>query len=285
MIDKSGNIYLNYITLRISIFQFLFDKHKNWFCFWKKTNLLTIGKQDYESKITWKISTIHLITASTFPSITDSFSSILTKNAWISLTCRYINYFATKSSPTEHILDLWEAKHHEPTAVTDLLNHLRVMGRTDAATILEAQLGPWLWTNGISTPRDVPCGEWKSMNEPSEQKKKRKVVNRTLFWSGEAGSSGRTYRNTALILRGSKLTLSRLPLLYIEIFVSFFSLIFYFVSFVRWTLFEVTSSDLYEDRIVIIVKRSKLETIRLDGYICVHIVLRTGEQMQMDISI
>ncbi|KAK9305450.1 hypothetical protein QLX08_003567 [Tetragonisca angustula] len=57
---------------------------------------------------------------------------------------RYINYFATKSSPTEHILDLWEAKHHEPTAVTDLLNHLRVMGRTDAATILEAQLGPWL---------------------------------------------------------------------------------------------------------------------------------------------
>ncbi|XP_058801895.1 netrin receptor UNC5C isoform X2 [Phymastichus coffea] len=57
---------------------------------------------------------------------------------------RYINYFATKSSPTEHILDLWEARHREPTAVTDLLNHLRVMGRTDAATILEAQLGPWL---------------------------------------------------------------------------------------------------------------------------------------------
>ncbi|KAJ8674560.1 hypothetical protein QAD02_005822 [Eretmocerus hayati] len=57
---------------------------------------------------------------------------------------RYINYFATKASPTEHILDLWEARHREPTAVTDLLNHLRVMGRTDAATVLEAQLGPWL---------------------------------------------------------------------------------------------------------------------------------------------
>lgn len=71
------------------------------------------------------------------------------------------------------------------------------------------------------------------MNEPSERKKKRKVVNRTLFWSGEAGSPGRTHRNTALILRGSKLSLSRLHLLYIEIFVSFFSLIFYFVSFVR----------------------------------------------------
>ncbi|XP_008558057.1 netrin receptor UNC5B-a isoform X2 [Microplitis demolitor] len=57
---------------------------------------------------------------------------------------RYINYFATKASPTEHILDLWEARHREASAVTDLLNHLRTMGRTDAATILEAQLGAWL---------------------------------------------------------------------------------------------------------------------------------------------
>lgn len=57
---------------------------------------------------------------------------------------RYINYFATKSSPTEHILDLWEARHRRPSALTDLLNHLRAMGRTDAATILEAQLGAWL---------------------------------------------------------------------------------------------------------------------------------------------
>ncbi|XP_034941233.1 netrin receptor UNC5B-a isoform X2 [Chelonus insularis] len=57
---------------------------------------------------------------------------------------RYINYFATKASPTEHILDLWEARHREASAVTDLLNHLRAMGRTDAATILEAQLGAWL---------------------------------------------------------------------------------------------------------------------------------------------
>ncbi|XP_044010870.1 netrin receptor UNC5B-a isoform X2 [Aphidius gifuensis] len=57
---------------------------------------------------------------------------------------RYINYFATKASPTEHILDLWEARHRRPSAVTDLLNHLRAMGRTDAATILEAQLGAWL---------------------------------------------------------------------------------------------------------------------------------------------
>lgn len=57
---------------------------------------------------------------------------------------RYINYFATKASPTEHILDLWEARHREATAVTDLLNHLRLMGRIDAASILESHLGPWI---------------------------------------------------------------------------------------------------------------------------------------------
>ncbi|XP_046664973.1 netrin receptor UNC5C-like isoform X2 [Homalodisca vitripennis] len=57
---------------------------------------------------------------------------------------RYLNYFATKPSPTEHILDLWEARHREPTAVTDLVNILRVMGRSDAAALIEKQLGPWL---------------------------------------------------------------------------------------------------------------------------------------------
>lgn len=57
---------------------------------------------------------------------------------------RYINYFATKPSPTEHILDLWEARHREPSAVTDLLNIFRIMGRNDAASHLERELGPWL---------------------------------------------------------------------------------------------------------------------------------------------
>ncbi|WAQ96586.1 UN5BB-like protein [Mya arenaria] len=57
---------------------------------------------------------------------------------------RYINYFATKSSPTEHILDLWEAVHREDTAVTDLMNILRVMGRLDAAAVLEKDIGSWL---------------------------------------------------------------------------------------------------------------------------------------------
>ncbi|CAL4105766.1 unnamed protein product [Meganyctiphanes norvegica] len=57
---------------------------------------------------------------------------------------RYLNYFACKESPTEHILDLWEARHREPTALTDFLNVLRVMGRPDAAHILETHAGSWI---------------------------------------------------------------------------------------------------------------------------------------------
>ncbi|GFV52972.1 netrin receptor UNC5C [Trichonephila clavipes] len=56
----------------------------------------------------------------------------------------YINYFATKPSPTEHILDLWEARHRDSSAITDLLNILRLMGREDAAMVLEKEAGSWL---------------------------------------------------------------------------------------------------------------------------------------------
>jgi len=59
--------------------------------------------------------------------------------------CRYINYFATKLSPTDHILDLWEARHREDSAVVDLMNSLRVMGRMEAAAIIESQLGIASW--------------------------------------------------------------------------------------------------------------------------------------------
>ncbi|XP_069123995.1 netrin receptor UNC5C-like [Argopecten irradians] len=57
---------------------------------------------------------------------------------------RYVQFFATKGSPTEHILDLWEARHREETAVTDLMNIFRVMGRLDAASVLEEDRGSWL---------------------------------------------------------------------------------------------------------------------------------------------
>ena len=50
---------------------------------------------------------------------------------------RYINYFATRVSPTEAILQLWEARNRELLAVSNLVNVLRGMGRFDAADLLE----------------------------------------------------------------------------------------------------------------------------------------------------
>lgn len=58
---------------------------------------------------------------------------------------RYINFFATKSSPTEHILDLWECRHRNTSALADLANIFRGMGRNDAVRVIETCLGPsWL---------------------------------------------------------------------------------------------------------------------------------------------
>lgn len=72
----------------------------------------------------------------------------------IILQCfRYVQYFATKSSPTEHILNLWEARHREESAITDLMNIFRVMGRMDAAAVMEKDIGAWLWSHQLLTSR------------------------------------------------------------------------------------------------------------------------------------
>ena len=57
---------------------------------------------------------------------------------------RYINYFAIKTSPTEYILNLWEACYRQDSAITELMNILRVMGRMEAAAVLEKESGAWL---------------------------------------------------------------------------------------------------------------------------------------------
>ena len=50
---------------------------------------------------------------------------------------RYITFFGTQPSPTEAILNLWEARNRESTAVAGLVNTLRGMGRHDAAQVLD----------------------------------------------------------------------------------------------------------------------------------------------------
>ena len=53
---------------------------------------------------------------------------------------RYTAFFATKPSPTEALLLLWEARHREQGAAQGLLGILRGMGRFDAAHLLEHDL-------------------------------------------------------------------------------------------------------------------------------------------------
>lgn len=53
---------------------------------------------------------------------------------------RYTAFFATRPSPTEAILNLWEARNRESNATQGLLNILRGMGRFDAAHLLEHDL-------------------------------------------------------------------------------------------------------------------------------------------------
>ncbi|XP_044267002.1 netrin receptor UNC5B isoform X3 [Tribolium madens] len=58
---------------------------------------------------------------------------------------RYINFFATKPSPTDCILDLWEARNRQSNALTELKQIFSDMERFDAVNILDNCLGPnWL---------------------------------------------------------------------------------------------------------------------------------------------
>lgn len=45
----------------------------------------------------------------------------------------YLQYFATKSSPTEHLLTLWETRQESLVSMINVLNQI---GRSDAASIL-----------------------------------------------------------------------------------------------------------------------------------------------------
>ena len=74
------------------------------------------------------------------------------------LCVRYVNYFATKKSPTSPILDLWEARHPEQSSCTELLSILRIMGREDAARIVEAQAGLRVWPWGSTAYWLQPSG-------------------------------------------------------------------------------------------------------------------------------
>ena len=62
----------------------------------------------------------------------------------LSLSYRYINFFAIRSSPTDQILDLWEARDSEEGALMRLAGALQEMGRPDAVAIVQKQMAAWM---------------------------------------------------------------------------------------------------------------------------------------------
>lgn len=94
----------------------------------------------------------------------------------IILQCfRYVQYFATKSSPTEHILNLWEARHREESAITDLMNIFRVMGRMDAAAVMEKDIGAWLWSHWLLTSRAAGLSLCKKILKKKKNKRNSEI--------------------------------------------------------------------------------------------------------------
>lgn len=94
----------------------------------------------------------------------------------IILQCfRYVQYFATKSSPTEHILNLWEARHREESAITDLMNIFRVMGRMDAAAVMEKDIGAWLWSHRLLTSRAAGLSLCKKILKKKKNKRNSEI--------------------------------------------------------------------------------------------------------------
>lgn len=59
---------------------------------------------------------------------------------------KHLGFFASRPSPTEAVLHLWEALRNEDTPISDLTGMLRSIGRDDAASLIEREFRgtPWV---------------------------------------------------------------------------------------------------------------------------------------------